>query len=62
MIDPDQVYVLKTVLAQCMRFLFHPFYVYGFYFSLWNISIFVAAFHISVNAVCRFLGKSEVFE
>lgn len=62
MIDPEQVRVLKTVLAQCMRFLMHPFYIYGFYFSLWHVSIFIAAFHVSINTVCRLLGKSEVFE
>lgn len=61
MIDPEQVRVVKTVLAQCMRFLMHPFYIYGFYFSLWNVTMLIAAFHVTINTICRILGKTEVF-
>ena len=51
-----------VLMSECMIFLQHPFIIWGYEFSFWNVLIFVEVFSIVMNFVFRLFGGQEIDE
>lgn len=52
--------VFDEVMYCCMQFLNTKFTIYYFEFSLWEVSMLIMAFQISINFIARMFGKQDV--
>lgn len=52
--------LMQEVFLGCLKFLNWPLNIEGFTFSLWQIALFMWAFIMSFNFICRMFGHEPI--